>query len=229
LPNIFEVRKVRVRIAGRELAAPTTWTTTNASTSATLTWDAWSNTAATCTFTSSTTIATTWDAWAGYRIQTPSYLSTQHIAPPFPETPEQRAARAADQEHARQRQILDQARREAAIVRADKLLVSILSDVQRAHLEAHGYFLVRSPSGQVYRIRRGWSGNVDLLDAEGKVSAHFCAHPSMYTPDGDNMAGQKLMLESKDEELFLRVANRSSAYREERVPADVLAAALALA
>lgn len=231
-------RETRVRFAGQDWppASQTfTWggtaSYTNASsTTLTSTWDNWSVSASTFTITSARSLASTWATWStgttqGECLHVPAI--TVPYRPPAM-TPEQVAARAAAEEHARQRHVAEQARRAAAIVKADKLLDSILSDVQRAHLCAHGYFIVRSPTGQLYRIRRGWSGNVDRLAPDGRVIERMCAHPSMYTPDGDNMAGQKLMLESADEALFLRIANRTAHHGSDRVPPEVLAPILAL-
>lgn len=180
------------------------------------TWSTWASN--TIVVTSPTTIATTWDAWSNedcFRIQPRQVF----------ETPEQIAARAAAEEHARTERAIFNARREAAIVRADSLLESILSDVQRAHVRALGYFIVRGPSGALYRIRRGWSGNVDVLSPAGEVLQSLCAHPAIQCPIGDNMAAQKLMLESADEALFLRIANpHGRPATPQRVPSEVLQA-----
>lgn len=182
------------------------------------TWTEWSSNASLTCATSITIISATWDAWTANTITYTPYT-------PRPETAEQRAARAAQAELARQRAEVDRARRAVAIVKADKLLESILTDVQRAHIQAHGFFLVRGRSGQLYRIRRGWSGNVDVLSPAGEVLDRLCAHPSLNCPDGDNMAAQKLMLESADEALFLRIANKHGRpYQPERVPSEVLQA-----
>lgn len=118
------------------------------------------------------------------------------------------------------------ASRRVAIIKADKLLESILNEVQRAHVQAHGYFVVRGKSGQLYRIRRGWAANVDAINARGEVTQRLCAHPLSYMPDGDLMAAQKLMLETADEELFLKTAIRHGGGGD-RVPSEVMQAVMA--
>ena len=133
---------------------------------------------------------------------------------PAPETPEQRVERLAQEELRRQQYALEAAvareRRAAAIGRADKLLESVLSSVQRSQLEKNDWFLVRGESGQVYRIRKGRAANVDLIDPKtGKVIDVLCAYPRMDVPDGDCMVAQKLMLEC-DEEAFRKIAIRHS-------------------
>lgn len=177
-------------------------TTYNASS----TWDTWSSTLISSV--SATSLTATWITWS----------AASHVFTSYTETPAQRA------ELARQRAAVNEQRREAAIVRADKLLHSILTEVQRAHVEAHGFFIVRGRSGQLYRIRRGWSANVDVLAPDGQVQHRLCAHPGEYCPEGDNMAAQKLMLESADEELFLRIANKHSVYAPARVAPEILQA-----
>ena len=114
--------------------------------------------------------------------------------------------------------------RELAVVRADKLLGSVLSELQRAQLSGYGWFLVRGHSGALYRVRRGISMNVDALAPDGSVLHSLCAYPPG-VPEGDAMAAQKLMLESVDEQLFLKLANRHGYYGRDRVPAEMLARA----
>jgi hypothetical protein len=63
-----------------------------------------------------------------------------------------------------------------------------------------------SKSGKKYRINRGRSANVDVLDENGKVVRSLCAHPRDGVPDADTMLSQALMLKH-DEPGFLRIAN----------------------
>lgn len=192
-----------------------TVTTTASQTSAT--WLVWASQQL-YPATSQTSVNATWDAWTTQMVRV-------QLAATAVLTPEQQAARAAEQELQRQayetRRAAEAETRRVAIIKADKLLESILTEVQRAHVQAHGYFVVKGRSGQLYRIRRGWSANVDVLDKKGNVVERLCAHPSSYMPDGDLMAAQKLMLETADEQEFLRIAIKHGRSNE-RVPSEVL-------
>jgi hypothetical protein len=182
-------------------------------------WQAWTA-VPTYTLTYSSTTSATWSSWNGntYQLNQPAY-----VAPV--ETEEQRAARvigetASREQWARENEIRKEVRR-VAISKADQLLESVLNSVQREQLRKDNAFLVRSQSGAVYRIRKGRSGNVDLIDPKsGEVLSVLCAHPSMDVPDGDTVVAQKLMLEC-DEQDFLRLANKSSA-RGPRVSLDAV-------
>ena len=91
--------------------------------------------------------------------------------------------------------------------RAEKLLRSCLSPQQQDELERlHHFHLI--VGNKRYRINRGRSRNIQLIDETGKVVKHLCAHPREYVPDADTMLAQKLMLET-DEESFLKIANHS--------------------
>lgn len=94
--------------------------------------------------------------------------------------------------------------REAA-ARAETLLLSILSERQREELHRDKAFVVEGRHAR-YRIRRGWSGNVDVIGRDGRIQRRLCAHPVIHVPNADNMAAQKLMLETNEDE-FLRIAN----------------------
>lgn len=142
----------------------------------------------------------------------------------YVESQEQVQARLRRNEEARQRQIQynEEARlqrlvtdteRAAARERAALLLNEALSEQQRLELADKGHFSLRvidskTQEERLYRIRRGRSGNVDRVDASGRVLNKFCIHPIIACPDEDTMLAQKLMLEH-DEETFLRTANRS--------------------
>jgi hypothetical protein len=93
--------------------------------------------------------------------------------------------------------------------RARKLLVDFLEDGQRASFEKDRYFIVHSRDGlRRYKVTHKRSGNVKLIDSNGKDLASFCIHPQIECPDEDTMLAQKLMLET-DEKEFLRIANHT--------------------
>lgn len=96
---------------------------------------------------------------------------------------------------------------EVANSRADQLLTSLLSSDQADQYRKDKRFdLVIN--GRVYRINRGRTGNVQLIE-NGKAVAKYCAHPSVWTPDGDTLIAQMLMLKT-DEAKFLQIANRTA-------------------
>jgi hypothetical protein len=156
--------------------------------------------------TSTTTLQMTWLDWNQQRVAQyaynmfPSGTTTPHM--PLPDNPEQLAAKL---EAARRREV----ERAAAKARAGRLLTSHLSEEQREELEEHGYFTVRPISGRTYRIRRGHSRNIDLVDINGARISTLCAHPNdMSLPDEDHMLAQALHL-LHNEAAFLAIANRS--------------------
>lgn len=193
------------------------WNGSTVTTSALNPWHAWADNAITVT-TSTATIGATWGAWA-----TPDNVARHRYAEKLahlqhaykPETAEERVAReavelATREQRAREREVAAVARR-VAISKADKLLESVLSDVQREQLRRDEAFLVRGQSGAVYRVRKGRGINVDEIARDtGDVVRTLCAYPGINVPDGDTMAAQKLMLEA-DEADFLSIAIKHQA------------------
>lgn len=185
-----------------------TWGAWNGTATTSATGDPWQSWAAnTISYTTPATIAGTWQTWV---------VNAQYVPYVAPvETKEQRAARVlADHERnqkwERERKVAAEARR-VAIGKADKLLESVLSHVQREQLRRDEAFLVRGQSGALYRVRKGRGINVDEIALEtGDVVRTLCAYPGINVPDGDTMAAQKLMLEA-DEADFLRIAIKHSA------------------
>ena len=113
-------------------------------------------------------------------------------------------------ESIREREAADRTWREsqeAARAKAEALLRATLDKKQNEDLDQKGWFLVDGKSGKRYRIERGRSGNVRLLNSDGSVRSRHCAHPQICCPDADTMLTQKLMLETDDQE-FLRIANQ---------------------
>lgn len=126
----------------------------------------------------------------------------------------------SDEEIARQEAALEerlQASREAAVAReaaeerARELLLSLLPEDQKEPYRLTGVFEIIGSHGTRYRIRRGVAGNIDWLDAEGRVGGNLCCHApqvqaGQWIPVADVMVGQVLALKA-DEPAFLRVAN----------------------
>ena len=91
--------------------------------------------------------------------------------------------------------------------RAEALLISLLPEAERVRLDNWGVIQVTGSEGGTYRIRRGYSGNIE--DEDG---IFYCAHPDMarggfWLPDADVMIAQMLLIQH-DEATFLRIANR---------------------
>ena len=124
------------------------------------------------------------------------------------ETAEQRAERGRRQAVADARARDLAAVRQAAMERAERLLEACLSLAQRDQFQSEGWFLVRSPSGRRYQIRRGRARNVIEVNMQGRRLRTLCCHPVDGVPDADTMLAQKLMLETQEDE-FLRLANVS--------------------
>jgi len=122
-----------------------------------------------------------------------------------PETVQERAEREARYEKKLAEEL---AKREAAQLRAEKLLFTILTPTQVRSYKDDSYFETMV-NGRLYRIKNRVSGNVELIE-EGRAVAKYCAHPTdaYETPVPDVMLSQLLMLQSNEAE-FLRVANRT--------------------
>lgn len=178
------------------------------------TWSHWlySTTASTNTVTTAPTCATDcyiWNCW--------NEVGQQNIRPQL--SAEEQAAQAErwQAEAERQRKLVDAERlkREAAERRAQELLEANLDLEQRDRLRKDGHIFVCGKSGHRYRIRKGRSGNVDLVGRDGKITHTLCAHPREYVPDQDTMLAQKLMLED-DDVGFMNLANRSAYHGDGR-------------
>ncbi len=183
---------------------PLTWGTTNGSITNNITgsitntaaWTWWNATSAS----SSTTVTSSvWPQWCQGGYYSTTTVSGGANWPPT-ETPAQRH----DRECARDARI---AAERAANERAEALLRDHLTAEQAAQLiKADGFDLI-TDSGKRYRVRRGYAGNVYLIEGE-HATRRYCIHPDIHVPDADAMLAQKLLLEA-DEKAFLRIANET--------------------
>lgn len=185
----------------------TAWVTAGTSTAVSpgLVWTNWVGTANTAT--SATYTNAVWTNWVGNTYQQPA-----------PETAEQRAAReqrwaqqqrewAAQEAHRAEERRRTEAERQQARATAETLLLEHLTEEQAVEYRRDQSFRVISADGErVYRVKRGWSGNVELIRPDGRVVARYCIHPRDWVPEEDNMLAQKLLLET-DEAAFNRIAN----------------------
>lgn len=112
------------------------------------------------------------------------------------------------------------AERAACEARAEALLLSSITPRQASQYRRLKWFTVRGASGDQYRVRKGRVGNVDRIDAAGRVVDRWCAHPAEFVPDCDTMLAQALMLETDDAH-FRRMANMHPPTAD-RVPAAEL-------
>jgi hypothetical protein len=152
------------------------------------------------------------DKW----IQAPAYpVAHPYVARPRRAAPDPDAA-ARQARFAAELRERDRARSLAAATAratARALLEDWLTPAQRATLD-RGHIDVTGSAGGRYRIRTGGgqAGNVDLLDARGRVLLSYCAHPGARVPHEDGFLAQLLHLET-DEPGFVAVANIDRDYR----------------
>lgn len=186
-------------------------------------WRSWAAaTPAWATDVTTTTSVTSVNVWPSWVAATPSVTITnsQPVArrPRYEvgPTPEERASRARREEEARAAREAERTKRiktlEAAVMKAEQLLRSCLSNEQRDTLAEHGYFDVRGgATGTMYRVYRGRHINIGVLDDGGTLRHRICFAPASEScPDADAMLCQKLMLEL-DERGALAIANRHEA------------------
>lgn len=182
------------------------------STSTADTWSLWTASNTSCTTTSTNELI--FRDWALARVRTEHGRFRQRIEAGM--TPEERERLKRErEERAEARRIEREERmkkREAAILKAERLLRSCLTPEQEETLTKDHYFEVTGgKTGTKYRIRRGRHINIEVLGARGQVKEKICFAPRVDCPDADAMLCQKLMLEL-DEEEALRVAYKHSAH-----------------
>jgi hypothetical protein len=165
----------------------------------------------------STAAATSWSAW-NEQLTSDLTAVQRWRRKPLPETEEQKRQRLEaeevyrrDQETRRLAFIAEEAERKkqtaAAQVRAKALLDSLLTKEQQESLEKNGFFYVIGADGHMYKIGRGWSGNLERVDPTTKKTlVKFCVHPAKNVPVEDNLVAQKLYLET-DPKTLLKTAN----------------------
>lgn len=100
-----------------------------------------------------------------------------------------------------------QLRKRIAKRTAEALLVSTFTVEERDEWEALDRVTVIAPDGATYRIRRGWAGNIDVIEGDDEIVERWCVHPSRPIPEADNVLGQKLMIESGHADELRGIAN----------------------
>lgn len=135
-----------------------------------------------------------------YQFNGQFYCSVSVNSPPA--TPEQQAIWAAEE-------LARNIKTESASKRAEELLLAVLPAKQKQQYLEKGYFDTEI-GDKIYRINKGWSGNVKLIEKKKEV-ASFCIHPVEFLPHQDNMLAQYLMLRT-DEGKFLAKANKTTLY-----------------
>jgi hypothetical protein len=179
------------------------------------------------TWTSNGTVSTTtnyvvWQWWTGTGSTTISANGPETIRGCIPKTAEEATERArqADEyaeELAERRRLASERarqRREAEILASQSAAATLrllLDSDQWAAWVADAQFVVTTPAGRRYLVKRGYAGNVRLLDGVTEVET-LCCHPGMYDdemrrlPDEDAVIAQVLALRH-DEAGFRRTAN----------------------
>lgn len=193
---------------------------TTASNSVTV-WESW-NSGTDCTVTSCATSNGVWGSWIQTSVTTAAtsnasiyiqqQLATWRVWNQQSGAMQQQLGQAGEMLRLHQEREAQRAKeRDEAAARAKKLLEENLDVEQLKEFSAKGVFhlITHRPDGEKrrYRIERGISRNVRLLDERGNVLRTYCAHPDG-VPTEDVMLAQKLLLET-DEDAFLKVANAS--------------------
>lgn len=197
---------------------------TNSATTLTQPWDNFWQTSVTSS--SYTLSAVTWDAWTAQHEETRAereerqrqharYLAQQgqHVPAGLRGLLTQDELRAwedlrqrrAEERLERERQAaMREEERQAAEARAQALLHSLLTAAQKREWLEHRRLTVAAPSGRVYRLLPGWSGNVCIMEGDVR-RATLCVHPRVRVPDSDCIAAQLLTI-MHDEERLLQLA-----------------------
>lgn len=200
----------------------TSSSTTSSSTTSTFSnqfiWSNWAagTTSSMISTTSSTISTSTWTTWCSNSTQTTSVAQSfmSQVTPP-PLTEEELQVRARQRAEQSIRQAEESAKRMVAEKRAEELLLENLSLRQRNEYLKDQYFVVHGLKHR-YRVRKGRTGNIDVVAKDGKVLHRLCAHPGDSVPDCDTMLAQKLSLEVAEDD-FLLMANVHRTYDNRQV------------
>jgi hypothetical protein len=80
--------------------------------------------------------------------------------------------------------------------RSIRLLETNLSPTQRKQYKEFDYFeVIGGTTGRCYRIRHGYSMNIEEVQKDGSLACRWCFSPRGDLPAGDVMLAQKLALE----------------------------------
>ncbi len=172
-------------------------------TSSTAVWDTWMQQATTTFADAANTISNhVWTTWN--TSTTNGSLGYRGTAPPDTRTEwEKRRDRLVLQNRNRARYM----RTRVAKRTAEELLLSTFTVEERDEWEALDRVTVIAPDGATYRIRRGWAGNIDVIEGDDEIVERWCVHPSRPIPEADNVLGQKLMIESGHADELRGIAN----------------------
>lgn len=92
-----------------------------------------------------------------------------------------------------------------AMQKAEELLLLHLTPEQQKSYKSKGYFET-AVNDKRYRLYKGRSGNIKLLNKENKEVQSMCVHPCDSIPDHDTVLAQLLALHT-NESLLVRTAN----------------------
>ena len=88
----------------------------------------------------------------------------------------------------------------------DLLMINLTPEQANQLHRTSAFDVIGGDTGRRYRIRHGFTFNVDLLSERGQRVASFCFRPRGYLPMGDIMLAQKNALELFELEA-LKIAN----------------------
>jgi hypothetical protein len=184
----------------------TTWSvwcdSTGSSTTSTAgTWSVW-NDATNSTATAYDYVWYTWTSDSATSVKAKYQYQPIQFQQPAPTKEElekrERVAQEFIERQSREREERERLRKEAE-ERSRELLEDMLDDEQKQQLEKDHSFLVSVKSGRKYRIRKGITHNIDVLEGDKKVE-ELCVYAGG-VPEYDNMAAQLLWLLWNEEAL----------------------------
>jgi len=146
---------------------------TSSSTTSSTVWSVWTSSSDSTSATSSTV----WERW------TTSASTATVVTHRWPE-PTQEEIERREQEKLERQERRERARQERAEAqkRAEILLRESINKEQRKQFDNFRYFIVKSKSGKLFRIKHGWQGNVEEIDEAENVIAEYCIHPRQKVP-----------------------------------------------
>lgn len=163
----------------------------------------------TTTTASATTVWTTWNNHLATATNSGAYRPSGTYRTPSL-TPEQEWQRKHDSLVRANRVRASRLRRKIADRTAEALLMEVLNDEQQREWLLHQQVHVADVDEvRVYRIRKGWAGNIDVLEGGVKVET-WCVHPRRSVPHADNVLGQLLMIQSGHAAELRGIANVTS-------------------
>ena len=179
-----------------------TWATSATPTSNNIAWDTWTSSTTTSAITTAATTGTgVWGVWI-------DDCRAIRVSDESDEQARQRVRMYESEVHAQRKADIQREKEfKERKAKANKLLRDALDRKQKKDFDKRQFFYVRGgESGNLYKIKKGRIGNVEVVDSLKRVKQKLCAHPQISCPDEDTMLAQKVMIEHMENQ-FRDVAN----------------------